>query len=384
MRNQRKYFPVNWIDGMKINKNHFIDQDNAVTDSLHDVGSLAVSPLRYGILPSSSEGEKTFSVSISVDSRDTMRIRINACHAVTSGGVRISLPDASNTANDNNKVLEGTFPIPSANHELVSWVLLFIHPFEKQMAGTPDLAEIPPRHPYVFPVYTIKVVNENDYRQFANHPYSIPVGRVITNGSDFKNDEYYLPPCVSIESLPELVVLHGDVYKFLINMESYCMTIIQNFYKKTKPNETSKLVFFLAEKMMYCLEQAITLMKWNIKYEPPVYLFSPVANLGRVMINAIDMRIGSGKDILVSHLTKWSTKKLQQGELESILENMANEDFSNNNINKSRQKLLAFIQVMSPLFEALSKQEMPDETEKIDIIVKEDKEDDGRRNILRR
>lgn len=384
MRNQRKYFPVNWIDGMKINKNHFIDQHNAVTDSLNDLGSLTVSPLRYGIIPSSSDGEKTFSVSISVDSRDTMRVRINACQAVTSGGVRISLPDASNTANDNTRALEATFAIPSASHELISWIFLFVHPFEKQAAGTPDLNEVPPRHPYVFPVYSIKIISEADYRQYANHPYAIPVGRVITNGSDAKSDDNYLPPCFSIESLPELVSLHGDVYKFLVNMESYCLTIIQNFYRKNKPNEISKLVSFLSEKMMYCIEQAITSMKWTIKYESPASLFVPVAALSRVMMNAIDMHIGSGKDILVNHLTKWSSRKLQQGELESILENMADEDFSNNNINKSRQKLVSFMQVMMPLFEALSKQEMPDETEKIDIIVKEDKEDDGRRNILRR
>ena len=30
MKDQIKHFPVNWVDGMKINKNHFIAQDCAV------------------------------------------------------------------------------------------------------------------------------------------------------------------------------------------------------------------------------------------------------------------------------------------------------------------------------------------------------------------
>jgi predicted component of type VI protein secretion system len=65
MSEYRKHFPVNWIDGMKINKNHFIDQDNAWSDSLQEMSSLNVSPIQYGILPSSAAGENTFNVKIS-------------------------------------------------------------------------------------------------------------------------------------------------------------------------------------------------------------------------------------------------------------------------------------------------------------------------------
>ena len=50
MREYPKHFPVNWIDGMKINKGHFIAQDNAWTDALQEVGALTTSPIRFGIL----------------------------------------------------------------------------------------------------------------------------------------------------------------------------------------------------------------------------------------------------------------------------------------------------------------------------------------------
>ena len=45
MRDRIRNLPVNWIDGMKINKNHFIAQDDAWRDALNDVGSLSVSHL---------------------------------------------------------------------------------------------------------------------------------------------------------------------------------------------------------------------------------------------------------------------------------------------------------------------------------------------------
>ena len=31
-----KYLSVNWIDGMKVNKNHFIQLENALNDQLRD------------------------------------------------------------------------------------------------------------------------------------------------------------------------------------------------------------------------------------------------------------------------------------------------------------------------------------------------------------
>src|SRR5687768_3832331 len=95
MRENQKHFPVNWVDGMKINKNHFIEQDNAWSDALQEMASLHLSPLRYGILPSSAAGEDTFSVKISHDNQDSVRVSVHSCHAITPGGVRISLPSAS-------------------------------------------------------------------------------------------------------------------------------------------------------------------------------------------------------------------------------------------------------------------------------------------------
>ena len=67
MRDNIKHFPVNWIDGMKINKDHFIDQDNASRDMLQDVASLHLSPIRYGVLTTSVSGEDTFNVKMSIE-----------------------------------------------------------------------------------------------------------------------------------------------------------------------------------------------------------------------------------------------------------------------------------------------------------------------------
>ncbi|MEO6914880.1 MAG: hypothetical protein ABI151_03830, partial [Chitinophagaceae bacterium] len=78
MRDRLKHYFINWVDGMKINKTHFIDQGNGMKDALHDVASLHLTPHRYGVLPPSVAGENTFSVKVSLDNQKTLRVVVES------------------------------------------------------------------------------------------------------------------------------------------------------------------------------------------------------------------------------------------------------------------------------------------------------------------
>ncbi|MEO6843524.1 MAG: type VI secretion system baseplate subunit TssK [Ginsengibacter sp.] len=356
MRDNKKYFPVNWIDGMKINKSHFIDQDNAWTDALQQVASLHLSPVKYGILPPSVDGDDTFNVKISFDNQNTLRVSVLSCKAVTPGGVSINLPSPVTVLPaDSGNILTATFPFSSANSEAISWVFLFVHPFEKQTAGSPDIIENPPRFPIVLPTYTIQLVTESEYRQYAQHPYGIPIGKVFINGNDIKVDEEYIPPCVSLNANDDLVSLHSELDKYLADLELYCSQIVQKIFKKDQKNEISELVMFLCDRVILHLSQAITNMRFTVLYEPPVVMFAGVSALARAMKNTIDMRIGSGKDELMNYLAEWC--ELNQGELEGMLENLANSGFIHNDVNRNIQKIVVFVKVTLRLFQTLSELE---------------------------
>ena len=353
MRDNRKYFPVNWIDGMKINKSHFIDQDNAWTDALQQVASLHLSPLQYGILPSSVDGGDTFNVKISFDNQNALRVSVLSCNAVTPGGVSINLPSPVNVlAGDSGNILTATFPFSPAGSEAISWIFLFVHPFEKQTAGSPDLIENPPRFPIVLPTYTIQLVTESEYRQYAPHPYAIPIGKVFINGNDVKVDEEYIPPCISLNANDDLVSLHSELDKYFADLEVYCIKIVQKIFKKDQKNEISELVMFLCDRVILHLSQAITNMRFKVLYEPPVVMFAGISALARVMKNTIDMRIGSGKDELMNYLAEWC--ELNQGELEGMLEKLSNSGFNHNDVNRNIQKIVVFVKVTRRLFQTLS------------------------------
>src|SRR5437867_2144981 len=173
MQHHQKYYPVHWIDGMKVNKSHFIAQDNAFHEALHDMAACNLSPHRYGVLPPPAAGESTFQVKIAVENKHTLHVVVEACQAVTPGGMPISLPAFSSPMSGEPEAPpEFLFPFALPESESNWWVVLVVHPFEKQPAGSPCLSENIPRLPYVLPAYSIEVVRASRFRQFMARTHS--------------------------------------------------------------------------------------------------------------------------------------------------------------------------------------------------------------------
>ncbi len=371
MRDRLKHFPVNWIDGMKINKDHFIKQDEFVKDIVADSASLAVSPLRYGILPPSAASEDTFNVTITLDNQNTLKVSVISCQAVTAGGVRISLPAFNNPGQkETNGMLSNTFQFSPTSGEAAWWVILVINPYDRQPAGSPDLAETPPRFPHILPGYDILISSDSQFRQYEYNPYALTIGKISVNGNDVRVEDEYIPPCFSISAHPDLISLHNELDQFFGKLEIKCSQIVQKIYKKKQQNDISELVLFLCDRMVLHLSQSITEMRWLMLHEQPAALFAQVASLARVMKNTIDMRIGSGKEEMMNYLSEWC--ELKQGELETMLSYMATIGFEHHDMNRNIQKVITFVKVTDKLFETLNKLEFIGKRKESGIFVKEE------------
>ncbi|MBC7418339.1 MAG: type VI secretion system baseplate subunit TssK [Pedobacter sp.] len=370
MRDNLRHFPVNWINGMKINKDHFIAQDDGWKDALNDIASLNVSPVRYGVLSPSASGDETFNIKTTLDNQNTLRAAVLSCNAITSGGVRIVLPAKASGNPDTDGVPSTSFQFSPSAKEATWWMVLTVNPFERQPAGSPDIDDSPPRFPFVLPVYTVQIVSDSQFSQFANSPYALPVGKIMVTANEVKVDPNYIPPCFSVSAHPDLVSLYTELDHFLGDLETRCSQIVQKIFKKNQQNELSELVMFLCDRIMLYLGQSITGMRWTIIHESPVALFAIIVGLARVMKNTIDLRIGSGKEEMMNYLSEWC--ELKQGELESLFTTLANLRYNNNDINKNIEKIVSFVKVTSKLFETLSKLDFIGKKRESGIFVKEE------------
>src|SRR5688572_4601106 len=113
-----KHLPVNWIDGMKVSKDNFIDTDNHYHDTLRDSASLFLTNTNFGLLPSPRGSRATFDLSFIQKAASSITVELNYCSAITPGGCRIFIQ-----AEDKTQTLSATIktePGDKTTHE-VTW-----------------------------------------------------------------------------------------------------------------------------------------------------------------------------------------------------------------------------------------------------------------------
>ncbi|OLY94429.1 Type VI secretion, VC_A0110, EvfL, ImpJ, VasE [Cnuella takakiae] len=379
MRDRQRYQFVNWKDGMKINKDHFIDQNNAVKDAMADIAALNLSPYRYGILPPTLAGETNFSAKISLDNTGAIQVVVDACQAITPGGVRIALPAfGSSVAASESERPSFTLPFSPLTDELEWYLLLVVNPFVTQPAGPLDPYADPPRHQYVIPTYSFELLSATQMKQFAQYPYALAVGKLFVSNGEVNVEDYFIPPCYAVHAHPELVSLLGEVDGFLAALERHCSKTVQKIFQKSQQGRIVELVQFLCDRVILYLGQALSAARWTLLYDSPSALFYTLASLARVIRNTIDLRIGSGKDELMGYMGNWCD--LNPGELESMLSSIANMKYDHNDVNKNISEAAVFVKVMNKLFGTLSQLDMIDkkkEKERPIVFVKEEAIDEA-------
>ena len=106
---------------------------------------------------------------------------------------------------------------------------------------------------------------------------------------------------------------------------------------------------------MLFLSENITKMRFTSFYESPATLFVTIASLARLIKNSIDMRIGSGKEVVMNYFIKWT--ELKQGDFENYLTSLAMLRYNHNDINENINAVKPFVEMTSKLFKTLSKLE---------------------------
>ncbi|SDD98899.1 hypothetical protein [Niabella drilacis] len=364
MDNGSNFLRVNWSDGMKLNKELFIAQDNAAAAAAYQLAATGLTPFRYGLLP----GEKNFNVRMSVDNQNTIRISVLSLKALTQGGFPVTI-DAFTDAAATDGVPAAALEI-NVNQQATCWAVLLVNPFERNPAGSIDPAETPARFPYVKAGFSVLIADDREIPQYTQHPAALIIGKIAVNGNAAYIDEDYIPPCMATAAYADLLGLHAELDQFLAGLEQACSQIVQKIYKKSQQNALSELARFLCDRMMLFLGPTITEYRWDIIYEPPAKMLGPIAALARVIKNTIDLRIGSGKDELMSYLCEWC--ELNQGALEALLNEMALLRYNHNDVNENIRQIVQFARVIGKLFTTLSNLEFIGKRKDAGLFVKEE------------
>ena len=342
------HFPVNWIDGMKINKNHFLEVQNFVSDSIRDSVGIHTSMINYGLLPVA----EPIKMNLIIDNHKLLRIKVEECHAITPNGSRIDIGTSES--------LSLSIPYPEAVRELkenenaVLLACISVNHFKRTPYGEPDPEENPPRYPYTHPEYSLNLIPEDELKNTigfgANY---LTIGKILVSAGESKIDDNYIPPSVSVSSHQKLQDLYTEIDRFYGQIELYAVQIAQKIHAKKQSNDLAVMMEMMSDKTLNYLGMEINRLRWMSPHTPPANMLLSVVALARVLKNFIDARSGAGKEELLNYFAEWCN--VSQGDFEVIFSETIKTDYNHNQIDRVISKITRFMKTLEDLFSILSR-----------------------------
>jgi hypothetical protein len=342
------HFPVNWIDGMKINKSHFLGVQNFVSDSIRDSVGIHTSMIDYGLLPVADP----IKMSLIIDNHKLLRIKVEECHAITPNGSRIDIGTSES--------LSISIPYPEAVRELkdnetsVLLACISVNHFKRTPYGEPDPEENPPRYPYTHPEYSLNLIPEDELKNTigfgANY---LTIGKILVNSGESKIDDNYIPPSISVSSHQKLQDLYTEIDRFYGQIELYAVQIAQKIHSKKQSTDLALMMEKMSDKTLNYLGMEINRLRWMSPHTPPANMLLSVVALARVLKNFIDARSGAGKEELLNYFAEWCN--VSQGDFEVIFSETINTDYNHNQMDRVISKITRFMKTLEDLFSILSR-----------------------------
>ena len=370
MQEPLKYNHVNWIDGMKINKSHFIALEDASKDQIRDAIACSLNVNNYGMLPSISDTSNPLKILVSLDNQKTIRVKVFECRAITPGGGRIEIfENGDDYRGFAVPIPENTYELAGNEQDNIYFLSLSVNPFTRIPVGHADPAEDPPRYPSVMPSYKIQITPADQMTKNNLGPYFVQIGKVRIVDQKPELIKEYIPPCTTVRSFETLVRIHAEFDKFFGQLEIDLLKILKKINEKDQSNILARVVAHISENILYFLSTSILDFRWRIIDMPPLAMFEYLARLARLIRNTIELNSGEAKEELLNYFTDWCN--LKQGEFEKMLINTINFRYEHTNSYETALQMIQFSEVIATLFSKLSILEYIGKKKDTNIFVKE-------------
>ena len=342
-----KHFPVNWIDGMKINKNHFIEFQDNMEDLIRDARTLEVNELHYGLL--STPLSRPFQYAISIDTHNELSIDIKMLKAVTPAGGRIEITDYTGEFSEKIELKD------LDKKENDYYLMLNIDPFSRIPSGEQNMEEVPPRFPHALPKYTITSIVESEVNQNNIGPLQFPIAKFKTSSNNYEILTSYIPPCLTLNSHPSLISLYESYDLFFKQLEFYSIQINRKIkFRNNNEDENliSNMVFEVCDKALRYVELQITQNKWVNYNLKPIDILDNVITLSRTIKNSFDYFSGDGKEMLFNYFSEWTD--VTSGEYEKLFTDTINVKYKAYDIEPVVIQIQDFMTKVDQLFSILN------------------------------
>lgn len=288
---------VNWVDGMKMSKAHFLQLQQAVEDRIRDARMLQDPFADHGLLGPGPEGESPLDLSITLEGRTRYQIELRQCRAMTPAGDRIELLHTHEPIRVTGEIPEQM--IADGNQ---FDVILRTTPSISDAFGTPDPAESPARHPFVRPVWTIEVSPVNELKQGAHVRNHLAIARLYVAKDELEQDNGHIPPAMCMAALPQLQEFIREYTKFLKDIERDLIRIVIKLNVLKDLTELQMMVDGYCRSGLRFLESGMAPILLAGANARPREVVLHASQFARTLHHAVELLTSRGKDGLLDYM----------------------------------------------------------------------------------
>jgi hypothetical protein len=363
-----KYSNVNWINGMKIKKDHFIQQENAFEDRIKDVAACFLNSFNYGLLPAWGNKDTSFKMVMKISNQKFLNISVSQFRALTQGGARVEILEENKPVEFS---IDLTCEIEASKKEEIRifFIMLTVDQFSKEPFGEMETGEDPPRYPFTKPLLKVNLIPEKQVSREGIIPFSLFIGKILIGPDRMELFDEYLPPCMTLKSHSRLISFHSTLEKFYNQLELNLLSIISKIKEKGQDSTLAQSVLALAQNLLIFISNNNLKLRWQLIDQPPLYLFENIASFARVVRNTIDCNTAAHKEELLNYFTTWS--ELKPGDFDKLLVYCINFEYNHIEILNSVEQFSEFVQILTSLFTKLESLAYIGKKKETNIFVKE-------------
>ncbi len=343
---------VNWVDGMKISKEHLVYTEDFFIDAVRDSVNIRLNSFNYGLLPpytgqtSSSDFEIKERITGHVD------IELRRCNAITSGGCRIDINPSDSAG---YLKLDHVFETGGIAQEKMWDVILIVQPFIRVSVGVPDDDETPPRHPFADKLYKLSITPKGQINSEELGMHNLIIGRIKKNGDRYVVDHTYIPPCTSMLSHIDLKNYYNDFTKYLSEIEISSYSIIRKILERDKSLDVAIRTQFLCEHILNYLSTIF--FKYNNmgRNLSPIEIMEMISAFAHRCFVALNFIPKTKRDEMLQYYYTWSD--VTPGDFIDMLTKMIEAKYDHNDIRLVMVQMNAFLSQFAKLWTKLSELE---------------------------
>lgn len=346
MLSEFEHMPVNWVDGMKISRKHFQQEEDFTNEMVKDALAVKTTPFNFGILPA----DKSFSMEVQCDFNQQISVEINHCNAVTPNGSRIYIiPSFSIKEVTHFKDIADRHGLQLA-HPQTLLILLSVNPFNRIPYGEPAVDETPPRHPFTRPDVKIDILPVDQIKTLYLGNVLV-IGKLSYINGELMQQKDYIPPCSTVESLAGLKDWYNRFQQSLNSLEHCSFKIIEKIRMKGQANVLSNCIGKISEKLVFDIASIRTYYRWLLPSSAPVYMCEVLVRLLHHVNTTMLSFSPNDREEVINYFTEWTD--ILQGNIDRQLAGTLQMQYDHYELHKVLGNIYQVYNTYQQIFEKL-------------------------------